>query len=145
MSDTYNRDYQSFIDGAKRIATNRVFTSPLTTYAYGIDASCYSYTPRVAIFAHNETEVAELIKLANLYNTPITFRAAGSSLSADFFEGHMEWGGIHVGDVHRHLSNTVLLDEPADGFCSLQCSGNHYLVSVFVKHFFTGCGHAAPG
>ncbi|MDY3983041.1 MAG: FAD-binding and (Fe-S)-binding domain-containing protein [Veillonellaceae bacterium] len=75
------RDYTTFAKAAEHICPKRVFTDYLHRYAYGIDASCYSYLPKVVVKAHNEGEVIELIRLARECGTPITFRAAGSSLS----------------------------------------------------------------
>ncbi len=46
----------------------------------------------------------------------------------------MERCNTHVGDVHRHLGHTILIDEPADGLCSLECAGNHDGVSVLILH-----------
>ena len=77
----YKKDYATFIQKAQTICPNRVFTSTLTTFAYGVDASCYSYTPKVVVWVYNELEVVEIIRLARACETPITFRAAGSSLS----------------------------------------------------------------
>lgn len=74
-------NYEEFIQKAKKIAKDRVFNSYLLRYAYGIDASCYRYIPQVVVKVANETEVIELIHLAKKCKTPITFKAAGSSLS----------------------------------------------------------------
>ncbi|MGX3011764.1 FAD-binding and (Fe-S)-binding domain-containing protein [Helicobacter sp. 23-1044] len=50
-------------------------------YALGVDASCYSYVPKVVIRANSEDEIIALLALARQCHTPITFRAAGTSLS----------------------------------------------------------------
>lgn len=50
-------DYTSFINKAKSLCKGRVYTSYLMRYALGTDASCYGYTPRVAIRANDESEV----------------------------------------------------------------------------------------
>ncbi len=75
------RDYDRFAKEAQSIAKDRVYTDYLRRYAYGVDASCYSYLPKVVVKANSEAEVLSLIRLANQCGTPITFRAAGSSLS----------------------------------------------------------------
>ncbi|MDL0089506.1 FAD-binding and (Fe-S)-binding domain-containing protein [Campylobacter gastrosuis] len=77
----WSEDYANFIKEANKICPNRVFESYLLRYAYGIDASCYNYTPRVVVKAVNEDEIISLLKIATKYETPVTFRAAGSSLS----------------------------------------------------------------
>ena len=81
MSLQLKRDYDTFVLEAKKISPDRVFTDFLLCYAYGIDASCYSYLPKVVVKANTEAEVVQLVLLANRCGTPVTFRAAGSSLS----------------------------------------------------------------
>lgn len=74
-------DYDNFIKEARKICKNRVYSSYLMRYALGTDASCYSYIPKVAIRAKSEEEIICLLALANKFQTPITFKAAGTSLS----------------------------------------------------------------
>ena len=76
-----NRDYERFAKEAKEICKDRVYTDHLRRYAYGVDASCYSYLPKVVVKAEDEREVRRLIRLCQQCGTPFTFRAAGSSLS----------------------------------------------------------------
>ena len=78
---TLNRDYERFAKEAKEICKDRVYTDHLRRYAYGVDASCYSYLPKVVVKAEDEREVRRLIRLCQQCGTPFTFRAAGSSLS----------------------------------------------------------------
>lgn len=75
------KDFKSFIYEAKRICPNRVFTERMLRFAYGVDASCYSYLPEVVVKANNEREVLRLVLVARRCGTPVTFRGAGSSLS----------------------------------------------------------------
>ena len=78
---TLIRDYERFAKEAKTICKDRVYTDYLRRYAYGVDASCYSYLPKVVVKAEDEQEVRRLIRLCQQCGTPFTFRAAGSSLS----------------------------------------------------------------
>ena len=78
---TLTRDYERFAKEAKEICKGRVYTDHLRRYAYGVDASCYSYLPKVVVKAEDEREVRRLIRLCQQCGTPFTFRAAGSSLS----------------------------------------------------------------
>ena len=78
---TLNRDYERFAKEAKEICKDRVYTDHLRRYAYCVDASCYSYLPKVVVKAEDEREVRRLIRLCQQCGTPFTFRAAGSSLS----------------------------------------------------------------
>lgn len=75
------RDYDRFAKEAQMICKNRVYTDYLRRYAYGVDASCYSYLPKVVVKAEDEQEVRRLVRLCQQCGTPFTFRAAGSSLS----------------------------------------------------------------
>ncbi len=78
---TRYRDFEGFIAEAKEIFKDRIYTDYLRRFAYGIDASCYAYVPRVVVRAVNENEIINLFTLSQKYNTPLTFRAAGTSLS----------------------------------------------------------------
>lgn len=78
---TLIKDYERFAKEAKEICRDRVYTDHLRRYAYGVDASCYSYLPKVVVKAEDEREVRRLIRLCQQCGTPFTFRAAGSSLS----------------------------------------------------------------
>ncbi|STP13624.1 FAD-binding and (Fe-S)-binding domain-containing protein [Helicobacter cinaedi] len=78
---TQYRDFEGFIAEAKEIFKDRIYTDYLRRFAYGIDASCYAYVPRVVVRAINESEIITLFTLSQKYNTPLTFRAAGTSLS----------------------------------------------------------------
>lgn len=63
------------------VPRERVFTDPLRTLAYGTDASFYRLIPKVVVDTHTEDEVVAILKLAHRMRLPVTFRAAGTSLS----------------------------------------------------------------
>ncbi len=63
------------------IATDRIFDDPLQTLALGTDASFYRLIPRLAIQADSENEVSIALQAAHRFKLPVTFRAAGTSLS----------------------------------------------------------------
>ena len=65
----------------KVINKNRIFHDPLHLVAYGMDASFYRLIPQMVIKADNEDEVALILKECSGLNIPVTFRAAGTSLS----------------------------------------------------------------
>lgn len=81
MHNRKNPDFEGFIAEAKETFKDRIYTDYLRRFAYGIDASCYAYVPRVVIRAVNESEIITLFTLSQKHNTPLTFRAAGTSLS----------------------------------------------------------------
>ena len=49
--------------------------------AWGTDAGFYRLIPKIVIRAKDENEVSRLLALADKYTLPVTFRAAGTSLS----------------------------------------------------------------
>ena len=59
----------------------RMFHDPLKTIAWGTDASFYRLIPRLVILAHDEDEISKILKNTFELNIPVTFRAAGTSLS----------------------------------------------------------------
>jgi len=63
------------------IPAERVFTDPLRTFAYGTDASFYRLNPRMVVKVHSEAEVRKMLPIAKKLGVPVTFRAAGTSLS----------------------------------------------------------------
>ncbi|RDU73061.1 FAD-binding oxidoreductase [Helicobacter aurati] len=75
------KDFTGFINAAQVICKDRVYTDYLRLFAYGTDASCYRYIPKAVVIAHNESEIQQLFTLSQKFNVPLTFRAAGTSLS----------------------------------------------------------------
>jgi D-lactate dehydrogenase len=63
------------------IDPKRIFHDPLHTLAYGTDASFYRLIPKMVIRAKDEKEVSLIIKECSKLIIPVTFRAAGTSLS----------------------------------------------------------------
>ena len=59
----------------------RIYHDPLHTLAFGTDASFYRLTPKMVVKTSNEKEVSLILKEASLLKIPVTFRAAGTSLS----------------------------------------------------------------
>ncbi|MFO7713548.1 FAD-binding and (Fe-S)-binding domain-containing protein [Desulfosarcina sp.] len=75
-------DYRLFYDQLKSfIPESRMATDPLRTLAYGTDASFYRLVPRIVVRADSEAEVVRVLKQAGRQHIPVTFRAAGTSLS----------------------------------------------------------------
>src|ERR1035437_5699378 len=63
------------------IDPKRIFHDPLHTLAFGSDASFYRLIPQLVIKAKNEAEVSLILQESSRLNLPVTFRAAGTSLS----------------------------------------------------------------
>ena len=76
------KDYNGFLKEIRTVLPDeRVYSDELRTLAWGTDASFYRLTPRVVIRAKDESEVSMIVKTANRFGLPFTFRAAGTSLS----------------------------------------------------------------
>lgn len=74
--------YQAFHDQLTSfIPGNRLISDPLRTLAYGTDASFYRLIPQFVVRVESADEVARIITLAGEARIPVTFRAAGTSLS----------------------------------------------------------------
>ena len=78
LSGNYKLLYQQLI---KNIDSKRIFHDPLHTLAFGTDASFYRLIPKIVIKAKDEDEVSFILKESSKLSIPVTFRAAGTSLS----------------------------------------------------------------
>jgi oxidoreductase, FAD/iron-sulfur cluster-binding domain protein len=77
-----NEQYRAYLDDIRSFIPNdRIYTDDLRLLAWGTDAGFYRMIPKIVIRSKNEAEVSKLLKLADKYNLPVTFRAAGTSLS----------------------------------------------------------------
>ena len=63
------------------IGKKRIFHDPLYTLAYGTDASFYRLIPKMVIKASDEREISQILTKCSILGIPVTFRAAGTSLS----------------------------------------------------------------
>lgn len=63
------------------IPKDRIYTDALKCLAWGTDAGFYRLTPQIVVRSDNEEEVSRLLKEAYGMKVPVTFRAAGTSLS----------------------------------------------------------------
>jgi len=74
--------YKLFLkDISDFIPINRIYTDELRRLAWGTDAGFYRLIPRIIIRSNDETEISRILQSANHYGLPVTFRAAGTSLS----------------------------------------------------------------
>jgi len=63
------------------LPARQVITDPLRRLAYGTDASFYRMVPEAVAVVEDEQEVQALLQVARAHGRPVTFRAAGTSLS----------------------------------------------------------------
>lgn len=76
------RKYNDFLQDIGRFVPRKhIYTDELRRLAWGTDAGFYRLVPQIVIRSDNEQEVSELLKAADRHGLPVTFRAAGTSLS----------------------------------------------------------------
>ena len=73
--DLLHRQLSGFLPSA------RLVTDPLRLLAWGTDASFYHLVPKLVVVAESEDEVRRILAACAAHGTPVTFRAAGTSLS----------------------------------------------------------------
>ncbi|MDR3351408.1 MAG: FAD-binding oxidoreductase [Prevotellaceae bacterium] len=78
MNNDYSRFYRRLL---RVIPGERIITDSLRLLAFGTDAGFYRLTPKIVVLSHTEAEVVATIRLCHELNLPVTFRAAGTSLS----------------------------------------------------------------
>jgi D-lactate dehydrogenase len=83
----------------------RVLTRPIDVIAYASDASVYRLVPRAVVRPRSEAEIQALFTLSHERNIPLTFRAAGTSLS-----GQAVTDGVLV-DVSTGWDRVEVLDD----------------------------------
>ena len=75
MFDSFLRNVKTFLP------KDRIYTDELGRLAWGTDASEYRMIPKTVIRAKDENEVSRILSEATRFQIPVTFRAAGTSLS----------------------------------------------------------------
>ena len=63
------------------IPRERVYTDYLRRLAWGTDAGFYRLVPQIVVRAAHEEEIVRIMRAAARLGVPLTFRAAGTSLS----------------------------------------------------------------
>ena len=66
---------------AEILPTDRILARPIDRYSYARDASFYRLIPQVIVQPRNTNEIKKLFHFCRQTGTPMTFRAAGTSLS----------------------------------------------------------------
>jgi D-lactate dehydrogenase len=78
LTGNYKILYQKLVE---TIDQKRIYHDPLHTFALGTDASFYRLIPEMVIRANDEKEVSFILRECSKLVIPVTFRAAGTSLS----------------------------------------------------------------
>lgn len=77
-----NSTYKAFLEDIDRfIPQERIYTDDLNCLAWGTDAGFYRLIPKIVVQSDHEQEVSKLLQSASKHKLPVTFRAAGTSLS----------------------------------------------------------------
>lgn len=90
------------------IPEENIYTDPLQTLAYGTDASFYRLIPKIVVDTNTEAEVIGILRLASRMNVPVTFRAAGTSLSGQAVTDSVlvrlsDWTGFAIFDDAKKI------------------------------------------
>ncbi|MDX1368257.1 FAD-binding and (Fe-S)-binding domain-containing protein [Pseudomonas sp.] len=100
----------AFLAAVERlIPRERRFDDALSTLAFGTDASFYRLIPQLVIRVESELEVVDLLKLASAEQVPVTFRAAGTSLSGQAISDSVllvlgdNWNGREIRGQGRQI------------------------------------------
>lgn len=100
---TTTRDYDALAARLGAIVpAGRLVRDPLRTLAYGTDASFYRLIPQIVVTADSEAEVVAILAECRAAGAPVTFRAAGTSLSGQAVTDSVllmlgdGWNGVRV-------------------------------------------------
>jgi D-lactate dehydrogenase len=102
--DSLQRELAAFIPA------ERLVRDPLRLLAWGTDASFYRLTPQLIVVVQSEAEVRRVLECCARAAAPLTFRAAGTSLSGQALSDSVllmlgdGWRGIHVSDDGRSVA-----------------------------------------
>lgn len=130
---SFAKDVKQFIPAA------RIFTDPVRTFAYGTDASFYRLNPKMVIKVHSEEEMTRLLPIARQHEVPVTFRAAGTSLSGQALTDSVLLKISHTGKNFRNYTVHVrCLNPVAHGCQRVTCE------SRLFTHGFQCCRMCCP-
>jgi D-lactate dehydrogenase len=103
---TAYRDFRRAI--SRSIVKENIITDPLRKVAIGVDASFYRLVPQIIVDVESERDVKVVLREARRRRLPVTFRAAGTSLSGQSITDSIlvrlgrGWDRCHVsGDAGR--------------------------------------------
>ena len=77
-----SKNYNSFLEEISVfVPKDRIYTDELRLLAWGTDAGFYRLIPKIVIRSVDEQEISRILLIADSLKLPVTFRAAGTSLS----------------------------------------------------------------
>lgn len=93
----------------KHIPEKRIYKDEMRRLAWGTDAGFYRLIPQLVIRSSNEKEIIHIVKTAAKFNLPLTFRAAGTSLSGQAISDSVlviagkEWEKYEISEDHNTI------------------------------------------
>lgn len=87
------------------IDSKQLITNPLQLFAYGTDASFYRLIPKLVVMTHSEEDIINVLNYTNKYKIPVTYRAAGTSLS-----GQAISDSVLIVATHRWKNYAIMHD-----------------------------------
>lgn len=103
--------YRDFLHEIRQFTpSERIYTDELRRLAWGTDAGFYRLIPQIIVRSDNEQEVARLLQLASALRLPVTFRAAGTSLSGQSISDSIlivagkHWERYSVSEDHSRIT-----------------------------------------
>jgi len=97
--------YKELYDAIRQfIDDRRIFCGRFETLQYGVDASFYRILPKLVVKAITPGEISEILRVATELQAPVTFRAAGTSLSGQALSDSVliclagAWRGCRIAD-----------------------------------------------
>ena len=121
-------NYKKLFEGI--LPADRIYTDELRTLAWGTDASEYKLTPKAVLRAADEKEVSRVLEVASRLGLPVTFRAAGTSLSGQAIsDSILLVAGKHWEKWEYHEDTTVTLQPGIVG------ARVNQLLAPFGRHF----------
>jgi len=94
---------------ARFLPPQRLIDDPLRLLAYGTDASFYRLIPQLVVKAESEAEVIAILAACRHAGAPVTFRAAGTSLSGQSISDSVllilgdNWNGLKIEDGGKRI------------------------------------------
>ncbi|WP_458526548.1 FAD-binding and (Fe-S)-binding domain-containing protein [Onishia taeanensis] len=102
--------YSELLDALREVLpAKRLISDPLRTLAYGSDASFYRLIPQLVVRPRDEQELVGVLRECHARRLPVTFRAAGTSLSGQavtdsvLIQLNQGWGDYQVLDEGRAI------------------------------------------
>ena len=100
--------YMKFLSEIRNLLPeDRIYTDSLRRFTWGTDAGFYRLVPQVVLRSASEQEVSQVLRAASAHAVPVTFRAAGTSLSGQSISDSVllvagkNWEGMHTPDEGR--------------------------------------------